>query len=94
MSATKRQKTSTQHDVPVNLIAVKDVSKNYLNFLLNEAEEMRKLVKSKGGDERLKHKVLASVFYEVTLSIHQFIPLPKRTHYYYHFSDERQLECA
>ena len=67
MSQTKRQKRCEEHQIPANLVAVKDVSKNYLNFLLKEAEEMKKLVRSKGGDDRLKHKVLASVFYEVIL---------------------------
>jgi hypothetical protein len=37
------------------------------SYLLGEAESMKKLVREKGGDERLKHKVLASVFYEVFL---------------------------
>ena len=73
MSQTKRQKVSDEHQVPANLVAVKDVSKNYLNFLLKEAEEMKKLVKSRGGDDRLKHKVLASVFYEVDRICHYSI---------------------
>ena len=70
MSAMKRQKTTVHNDTPSNLIAVKDVSKDYLEFLLNEAEEMENLVNEKGGDERLKHKILASVFYEVSKSCH------------------------
>jgi aspartate carbamoyltransferase catalytic subunit len=44
---------------------VKDVSSNYLNYLLKEAEDMKVMVIKNGGDERLKHRVLASVFYEV-----------------------------
>ena len=69
MSAMKRQKTSNSHsDTPLNLIAVKDISKDFLEFLLNEAEEMKKLVTEKGGDDRLKHKILASVFYEVSIA--------------------------
>jgi aspartate carbamoyltransferase catalytic subunit len=70
MSAMKRQKTTVHNDTPSNLIAVKDVSKDYLEFLLNEAEEMKILVNEKGGDERLKHKILASVFYEVSKACH------------------------
>ena len=68
MSTMKRQKTTVHKDTPSNLIAVKDVSKDYLEFLLNEAEEMKILVNEKGGDDRLKHKILASVFYEVSKS--------------------------
>jgi aspartate carbamoyltransferase len=34
--------------------------------LLAEADEMKDLVRTKGGDDRLKHKVLASVFYEAS----------------------------
>ena len=70
MSATKRQKTIAQHDIPSNLISVKDVSSNYLNYLLKEAEDMKVMVLKRGGDERLKHRVLASVFYEVRCSIY------------------------
>jgi aspartate carbamoyltransferase catalytic subunit len=65
MSATKRQKTTAQNDIPSHLISVKDVSSNYLNYLLKEAEDMKVMVIKNGGDERLKHRVLASVFYEV-----------------------------
>lgn len=68
MSATKRQKTIAQHDIPPHLIAVKDVSSNYLNHLLKEAEDMKVMVLKRGGDERLKHKILGSVFYEVRCS--------------------------
>ena len=62
----KRQKTLYGDvDVPSHLIAVKDVSRAFLDHLLTEAEEMKQLVQTVGGDDRLKHKVLASVFYEV-----------------------------
>jgi hypothetical protein len=65
MGPNKRQKTIEQNDIPSHLISVKDVSINYLNYLLKEAEDMKFMVINKGGDERLKHRVLASVFYEV-----------------------------
>lgn len=75
MSASKRQRLSALNEIPDNLIAVRDVSNNYLNFLLNEAEDMKKLVLKRGGDERLKHKILASVFYEV-LTAHHVLQIP------------------
>lgn len=70
MSATKRQKTVAQNDIPPHLIAVKDVSSNYLNYLLKEAQDMKVMVLKRGGDDRLKHKILASVFYEVRSLTH------------------------
>ena len=79
MSVNKRQKTVGQNDTPPNLIGVKDVSKTYLNYLLTEAGEMKSLVLKSGGDERLKHKILASIFYEVTALchlLHPFAPSP------------------
>ena len=74
MSVNKRQKTVGQNDTPPNLIGVKDVSKTYLNYLLTEAGEMKSLVLKSGGDERLKHKILASIFYEVTAPCHVLHP--------------------
>jgi hypothetical protein len=66
MSLLKRQRSSYEkYDVPANLIAVKDLSKSFLDFLLEEADSMKQLFLKSGGDERLKHKILASVFYEV-----------------------------
>ena len=64
-SSAKRQRTTLRNDRPSDLLAIQDIIKIYLEFLLLEAEEMEKLVIEKGGDDRLKHKVLASVFYEV-----------------------------
>ena len=83
ISVMKRQRTVGQNDCPQNLIAVKDVSTTYLNYLLTEAGEMKSLVLKTGGDERLKHKILASVFYEVTAFRRSFtavvsIPIVKR----------------
>jgi aspartate carbamoyltransferase len=60
----KKQKYENENEVPSNLTAVKDISKKYLSFVLDDAENMKSLVLSKGGDDRLKHKILASVFYE------------------------------
>ena len=70
ISSAKRQRTTLRNDRPSDLLAIQDISKIYLEFLLLEAEEMEKLVIEKGGDDRLKHKVLASVFYEVSKSCH------------------------
>lgn len=36
-----------------------------LSALLADAEEFKTLVKVSGGDDRLKHRILGTVFYEV-----------------------------
>lgn len=51
--------TSSRH-----LISVKNLSLQYLHRLFNVADEMKALVKSSGGDDRLKNKVLTSIFFE------------------------------
>ena len=53
-------------DIPTHLISFKDVTPKFLNLLLGVAHEMERLVENEGGDDRLKHKILALVFYEVT----------------------------
>jgi aspartate carbamoyltransferase len=47
-----------------HLTTIKSVPKALIDELLISAEEMKKLVRSKGGDNRLQHKVLALAFYE------------------------------
>jgi hypothetical protein len=37
---------------------------HFPSILLRDAEEMKELVRTKGGDDRLKHKILATCFYE------------------------------
>lgn len=62
MIGLKRQKTFDI--VPEHLISVRGLSMAFLNLLLDVADEMKTLVAMQGGDDRLKHKVLATVFYE------------------------------
>eukprot|EP01039_Chlorochromonas_danica_P000745 gene745-809_t len=62
MIGLKRQKT---YDiVPENLISVRGLSMQFIELILEVSDEMKTLVASQGGDDRLKHKVLAAVFYE------------------------------
>lgn len=48
----KRQKTKYHSDVPDHLVAVSDLTRASVDFLLTSADEMKYLVKSAGGDER------------------------------------------
>ena len=48
------------------LISVSQISTAGLQLLFQTAQSMRSLVRSQGGDERLKRRVLASVFYEAS----------------------------
>ena len=62
MLSLKRQKTFDV--VPEHILSVGELPMQFIQLLLQSADEMKDLVRSKGGDDRLKHKVLASVFYE------------------------------
>ncbi|EED91548.1 aspartate carbamoyltransferase, partial [Thalassiosira pseudonana CCMP1335] len=48
------------------LISVSQITTSGLSLLFQTAAAMRYLVRSKGGDNRLQHRVLASVFYEAS----------------------------
>ena len=48
------------------LISVTQISTSGLLLLFQTAQAMRTLVRTKGGDNRLQHRVLASVFYEAS----------------------------
>jgi aspartate carbamoyltransferase catalytic subunit len=54
----------TYHSVPHHLISIKGLSMEFVQLLLCTAEDMKHMVKRTGGDDRLRYKVLASVFYE------------------------------
>ena len=61
----QRQRTGIEIiEIPDHVIAVSNISKGFLYKLLEQAKVMEYLVKSKGGDDRLKGKVLAALFYE------------------------------
>lgn len=47
-----------------NLVSVEDIKREDVDVLFNRADEMKRLVEEKGGDERLKNKILAALFYE------------------------------
>jgi aspartate carbamoyltransferase catalytic subunit len=62
MIGLKRQKT---YDiVPHHLISVRGLSMAFIQLILDTSDEMQTLVATQGGDDRLKHRVLAAVFYE------------------------------
>ncbi len=50
--------------VPPHFLTVRGLSMSFVEKALELASEMKNLVLTKGGDERLKFKVLASLFYE------------------------------
>lgn len=47
-----------------NLLSVSQIDPDGLRLLYSIAISMRELVKVSGGDDRLKHKILANIFYE------------------------------
>lgn len=49
-----------------HLVSVTQISTSGLLLLLNTARSMRSLVRTTGGDDRLRHRILASVFYEAS----------------------------
>ena len=49
-----------------SLVSVTQISTSGLLVLFRTAQRMRTLVRTKGGDGRLQHRVLASVFYEAS----------------------------
>jgi carbamoyl-phosphate synthase/aspartate carbamoyltransferase/dihydroorotase len=49
-----------------SLLSVSQISPGGLELLFSTARSMRDLVRTAGGDERLKHKLLATVFYEAS----------------------------
>ena len=49
-----------------SLISVTQISTSGLLVLFQTAQSMRSLVRQSGGDNRLQHRVLASVFYEAS----------------------------
>lgn len=47
-----------------SIISVENITKEDVDVLFERADEMKKLVEEKGGDDRLKNKILAALFYE------------------------------
>lgn len=50
--------------VPNNILSVHSISTEFIVDLLGKAEEMKQLVKHQGGDDSLRHKILALFFCE------------------------------
>lgn len=49
-----------------SLVSVTQISPKGFDFLVKVAQQMRDIVRSEGGDDRLKHKLLATIFYEAS----------------------------
>jgi carbamoyl-phosphate synthase/aspartate carbamoyltransferase/dihydroorotase len=49
-----------------SLVSVTQITPSGFDFMVKVAQQMRDIVKTEGGDERLKHKILATVFYEAS----------------------------
>jgi carbamoyl-phosphate synthase/aspartate carbamoyltransferase/dihydroorotase len=47
-----------------SILSVQQLTPDGLSLLFQTAQQMKDLVKARGGDDRLKHRVLATVFYE------------------------------
>ena len=52
--------------VNANLVSVSQLTPGGLKLLCQVAEEMKELVRKEGGDDRLKHKLMANVFLEAS----------------------------
>lgn len=50
--------------VPDHVLSINDISTGFIEQLLTSADSMRDLVATRGGDDSLKHKLLACIFYE------------------------------
>jgi aspartate carbamoyltransferase len=49
-----------------SLLSVTQITNQGLQLLMTEAQHMRELVQRQGGDERLKHRVIGTVFFEAS----------------------------
>ena len=49
-----------------SLVSVTQITPSGFDFVVKIAQQMRDIVRAEGGDDRLKHKVLATVFYEAS----------------------------
>ena len=49
-----------------SLLSVTQITPSGLSMLLQVSEQMKSLVRTQGGDDRLAHRVLATVFYEAS----------------------------
>jgi len=49
-----------------SLVSVTQITPKGFDFVIKIAQQMRDIVRSEGGDDRLKHKLLATIFYEAS----------------------------
>jgi len=49
-----------------SLVTVTQITPKGFNLVVKVAQQMRDIVRTEGGDDRLKHKLLATVFYEAS----------------------------
>ena len=69
MSSSRCPATLTEDPstwVGQSLVSVTQLTPKGFGLLVDISKQMRDLVKRQGGDDRLKHKVLATVFYEAS----------------------------
>ncbi len=61
----RRQRSSSYDSIiPPHLISIKNIGRELVDELLMKAEDMKSIVLTKGGCDKLKYRVLASLFYE------------------------------
>ncbi|VEU44919.1 unnamed protein product [Pseudo-nitzschia multistriata] len=71
-SSTSNEKTSAvltedpKSWIGKSLVSVTQITPKGFDFLVTIAQQMRDIVRSEGGDDRLKHKLLATIFYEAS----------------------------
>mmetsp|Transcript_791 Transcript_791/g.1360 ORF Transcript_791/g.1360 Transcript_791/m.1360 type:complete len:323 (-) Transcript_791:176-1144(-) len=59
-----QKRTKTNAVVPDHILSIRGMTMEFIEHTLDLADKMKVLVRNRGGDESLKHKVLAAVFYE------------------------------
>ncbi|KAJ1413725.1 Aspartate/ornithine carbamoyltransferase [Ochromonadaceae sp. CCMP2298] len=59
-----KKRATTKECIPDHILTIRTLSMEFIELILASSDRMRDLVRSTGGDDSLKHKVLASVFYE------------------------------
>lgn len=61
----RRQRSSSYDSIiPPHLISINNIGRELVDELLMKAEDMKSIVLTKGGCDKLKYRVLASLFYE------------------------------
>jgi hypothetical protein len=61
-----KKRSATSECIPDHILTIRTLSMKFVQLILESSDRMRDLVRSTGGDDSMKHKVLASVFYEAS----------------------------